>query len=352
MPQRRIRRSRRDEQENEGARAPRRGPEQRSPGMIGERVAPARALENVLNAPPGMVRPQNVLALQRTVGNQAVQRLLAQRQPAQVRQRMSPNVIALKRRLKRLDFVRIKRKDAKIAQKALSLIGLREKPDDAYGHWWLEIGDLKDRVEWKPQESYGWWPSRKVNVKSTFAGVPGLLNRGKGDRDPHHDDPAPEQFHPAYEVDDNSNYNEVRERVINEIQGFARGFQGSWNWRLGWGKNCHTFQQRLKTAVGLHNKQTDYWFRQPEEGGTDTSEVLRVKRDQRLMRLIDRLIYDGIGEDLFSTETAKEILKGQFNLAGKDDWAGVSAEVKAALAQKLDVSPETLQLRAENVFRE
>ena len=35
---------------------------------------------------------------------------------------------------------------------------------------------------------------------------------------------------------------------------FATGFKGSWNWRLAWGKNCHTFQDRMKKQLHLHNQ--------------------------------------------------------------------------------------------------
>jgi hypothetical protein len=206
-------------------------------------------------------------------------------------------------------------------------------------------------VDWKPQVSYGWWPSHRVNTKQTLVGVPGVLNRGEGEKDPHHGDNAPQHFHPAFEVDDNANYDEVRNRVITEIQSFAHGFQGSWNWRLGWGKNCHTFQQRLKTAVGLHNKETYYWLRQPEDG-QDTSSVLNEKREQRLRAAINRLVYDDIGEDLFSQEAADRILKTDLKISNRGDWDGLSAEVKTALAQKLGVSMESLQNKAEAAFPE
>lgn len=43
---------------------------------------------------------------------------------------------------------------------------LEGEEEDAYGHWWVELGN----------ESYGWWPAKGVDLLSTLTGVPGYLN--------------------------------------------------------------------------------------------------------------------------------------------------------------------------------
>lgn len=320
-----------------------------------KRKSPALEYQRVVSGPAAVVDPAGVLALQRTVGNQTVQRLLAQRQEAEVRQRMAPNVIALKKRLRRLDFVRLKRKHDRAAQKFLSMIKLARKPDDAYGHWWLEIGDFEHHTNWDPKESFGWWPTRGAlggglgGIKRTFSGVPGILNRGEGARDPHHGDAAEDEFHPAYEVDDNDDYDAVRSKVIGDIQNFAYGFEGSWNWRLGWGKNCHSFQQRLKTAVGLHNKHTNRWFNKPEESGS-TADVLTEKRNERLVNRLQTLGYNDIGEDLFDTGVARTILRESLGIAHGQQWLAIPPETRQQMADILGVSVETLKARGNTVF--
>ena len=161
-----------------------------------------------------------------------------------------------------LDFVRIKKKDTHIAKMVLSKMKLAKKPDDAYGHWWIEIGDKTGGAShkvgnWTPIESYGWWPSVGVDTITTFKGVPGQLNRG-ATKDPHHGDDAKTEYHPVKTVDDTDDYETIRNQVLTDIRQFAQGFQGSWNWRLGWGKNCHTFLDRLKekNTFTSSNKQS------------------------------------------------------------------------------------------------
>src|SRR5204863_410293 len=72
---------------------------------------------------------------------------------------------------------------------------------------------------------------------------------------------ADEEFHPVLEVDDNAAYEAVRDDVAEKVRAFAKGFKGTWNWRLGWGKNCHTFQERMKKHLGVHHQTSKYWLR-------------------------------------------------------------------------------------------
>lgn len=179
--------------------------------------------------------------------------------------------VALKRRKMHLDFVRMKRMDVRYTRAIRKKLGLQVEADPnrqgTYGHWWTEIGDL-DRTKafdlWEPTESYGWWPKSGVQAtfESTWGGVPGQLNQGDP-RDPHHGEDAPVEFHPVMEVDDKDDYVTVRAQVEQEIRNFATGFKGSWNWRLGWGKNCQTFQKALKKRVGLHYTKSRDWLYDP-----------------------------------------------------------------------------------------
>jgi hypothetical protein len=172
----------------------------------------------------------------------------------------------LNRKLKYLDFVVMKRKETHIAKMLLHKLKLAKEPDDAYGHWWTEIGDLIG-ANWVPTESYGWWPAVGVNIWSTLKGVLGSLNRGGGNQDPHHGDADAASFHPVMDVPVGDTYQDVRNRVTAAIRNFATGFKGKWKWRLGWGKNCHTFQERLMKAVGLKKGKADEWLKAPEPTG-------------------------------------------------------------------------------------
>lgn len=187
--------------------------------------------------------------------------------------------IHLKRTKKHLDFVRIKKKDTHIAREVtyrfLHAIGADKQAEkvitdqhgeqyDTYGHWWVEVGSLAtagDLSSWRPAKSYGWWPSQGVNLKQTLKiqTIPGVLNRNQP-QDPHHGDRAEVEYHPVLEVDDAAAYVTVRDQVLNDVEAFARGFSGSWNWRLRWGKNCHTFVDRLKTKTKLHHQKSKSWL--------------------------------------------------------------------------------------------
>jgi hypothetical protein len=179
-----------------------------------------------------------------------------QRKAGSISGGMAAGRISRKKSLRRLDFIKMKRHETHIVKMLLAKIKLAKKPDDAYGHWWTELGAYSREGEWHPQESYGWWPSQGVGIKETFKGVVGKLNGvgyfggGSSTKDPHHGEAAAE-FNPAMEVDDSVDSKKLRDETIGKVRSFAKGFKGSWNWRLGWGKNCHTFQERMMKALSL-----------------------------------------------------------------------------------------------------
>ncbi|MGH9056107.1 MAG: DUF4157 domain-containing protein [Acidimicrobiales bacterium] len=189
-------------------------------------------------------------------------------------------LVHLKRSNKYLDFLRIKKKDTHIAReiatRVLGKVGATDlakkvitdkqtgEEYDTYGHWWIEAGSLPDPANlasWHPAESYGWWPSTSVGLKQTLKieRVEGALNQGSA-KDPHHGEGAETEYHPVMEVDDAADYATVRDQVVGEVRSFAHAFSGSWNWRLGWGKNCHTFVDRLKKKLKLHHQKAKGWL--------------------------------------------------------------------------------------------
>jgi hypothetical protein len=188
-------------------------------------------------------------------------------------QRAPADLISLKRRKMHLDFVRMKRKDIRWGRAIRKKLGMQVGQDPyghgTYGHWWTEIGDLSQDpnatpdARWHARQSYGWWPSGGVQGgRQAWQGVPGELNQG-GQNDPHHNEPAPVEFHPVMDVDDTDDYVAVRDKVAQDIRTFATGFHGVWNWRLGWGQNCQTFQKALKKRLGLHYTKNKYWLSDP-----------------------------------------------------------------------------------------
>ncbi|HVF51077.1 MAG TPA: hypothetical protein VNA19_13365 [Pyrinomonadaceae bacterium] len=107
--------------------------------------------------------------------------------------------------------------------------------EDQYGHWWMEIDG---------KESYGWWPKGPVGIKETFGGTDGELNGqsnfgGSATQDPHHGDPADEQFNPMTSDGDCRTDAEIN----NCLRSFAKSYSGEWRWTFGRGQNCHTFQE-------------------------------------------------------------------------------------------------------------
>ncbi len=210
----------------------------------------------------------------------------------QVNNTLPANRVSTKKKKMYLDFVRMKRADPQFSKIIGSIIGNkrlknkgadREGADDTgtYGHWWTELGDMEGNFPgtWAPAESYGWWPSKSVSTKETFAGVEGSLNQGQAN-DPHHGHSVSNSnmFHPVMELDTTADYTAVRQKVVSDIRKFSKGYKGKWAWRFGWGKNCHTFQQALKKAVGIHNQKGEAWLKKPE--GTESLGAQSAKEQQ------------------------------------------------------------------------
>lgn len=198
--------------------------------------------------------------------------------------RHDTNQVHLKRSKKHVDFVRMKRKKTHITRmltgKALRAVGADQMAEgveqdlDFYGHWWVEVGTLSLTGEWTPVRSYGWWPTDSVNIAQTLKieRIEGELNQGDHN-DPHHGEDADIEFHPVMEVDDALGYDTIQQNLLRDIDNFATSFSGSWNWRLSWGKNCHTFQERMKKQLHLHNQKSKQWLRDPNAGAKQQAAV-------------------------------------------------------------------------------
>ena len=124
---------------------------------------------------------------------------------------------------------------------------------DYWGHWWIELGD----------ESYGWWPSNKVdNIKAAMKGVRGDLNGqksfgGTATKDPHHGDKAEESFNPRRNENGTMQYGGAKgkkcqctteEDAKDCIRAFAKNYSGEWRWP---GRSCHTFQEEAMSNCCL-----------------------------------------------------------------------------------------------------
>lgn len=259
--------------------------------------------------------------------------------------------VHLKRVKKHLDFVRMKRKETHItrmlASKALSAVGaddLAQKVDmkdgeevDHYGHWWIETGLLTTSKQWKPDQSYGWWPSKSVSIKETLKidRVDGQLNRGEA-VDPHHGEAADTEFHPVMEVDDAEDYDAVKKRVLGQIDQFARSFSGSWNWRLAWGKNCHTFQDRMKKRLGLHYQKSKFWLTDPNAAANEQAQADAQSKTQFLQpwRMLD-----GVGDLAMAMP---ESMKPDLSVVDVNYLRSLTDEQKAAIMTFVGCSAQTM----------
>jgi Domain of unknown function (DUF4157) len=189
-------------------------------------------------------------------------------EPVVVRQRIRGAHVSFKKEKMHLDFVRMKRMDPQYSKIIGKMVGIdvgEEQSGGTYGHWWTEIGDLDPITnEFDYKQSYGWWPKDGVSgVGETFGGVEGALNAGDA-QDPHAGEVAPTEFHPVMEVDTaKETYDQIRKRVTQKIDTVAKAYTGKWHWRLGWGKNCHTFQQHLKTKADVHYQKSKKWLYDP-----------------------------------------------------------------------------------------
>lgn len=188
-----------------------------------------------------------------------------------VRSGMPADRVSTKKRMLYLDFVKMRRYDPKYGKAIKETLGMDVDDDSeggTFGHWWTEVGVRDpDTGTFTHKESYGWWPVQGVGgVGDLLGGVPGALNKGY-DQDPHAGDPPAAgltEFHPAMNVDtDAEDYDAIRKRVTADIDTFANGYKGKWHWKLGWGKNCHTFQQSMKTQTKMHYQKASGWLVDP-----------------------------------------------------------------------------------------
>ena len=113
--------------------------------------------------------------------------------------------------------------------------------EEKYGHWWVEIDG---------SESYGWWPKYSVGLWETLTGTDGELNgqtsfRGTPTKDPHHGDSADESFNPT------APSGTTNASIKTCIRKFTKSYSGEWRWTLGWGQNCHTFQEDMMEKCDL-----------------------------------------------------------------------------------------------------
>ena len=187
-----------------------------------------------------------------------------------VRAGMPAGRVSRKKQMLYLDFVKMKRYDPKfgrIIKKKLGMDVAANVPGGSYGHWWTEVGKRDpDTGVFAHDRSYGWWPTNGASPSGALLGVPGSLNGGdlQDDHAGETGKPGLTEFHPAMNLDTAvETYDEIRTRVTNAIDNFARGYSGVWQWKLGWGQNCHTFQQDMKTRVKMHYQSAKGWLEDP-----------------------------------------------------------------------------------------
>lgn len=209
--------------------------------------------------------------------------------PVTIRERVAGAHISPKKEKRHLDFVRMKRLDpeySRIIKKIIGVGGGGGGGGGTFGHWWTEVGD-RDPItdDFDFHKSYGWWPHEDADmngVVDALGGVEGQLNAGD-EQDPHAGETAPIEFHPVMDVDTAAEtYDQIRTRVTNKIEQVATAYTGSWQWKLGWGKNCHTFQQHLKSKVGLHYQKSNKWLVDPNAMGVAQQKDQERQADAKL----------------------------------------------------------------------
>lgn len=148
------------------------------------------------------------------------------------------------------------------AFREVKLITLKRKQmdpfgqQDKYGHWWFEIGDPTDLAS----ESYGWYPMFDPSLYGTLSGVPGELNgqtsfNGTPTTDPDHGTQADEAFHPVVPITDTR----TDAQIADCLRAFAQQYSGYWQWSLGAGQNCRTFQWEALKHCGLRERMPTLW---------------------------------------------------------------------------------------------
>lgn len=232
--------------------------------------------------------------------------------PVEVRHRVGGRHISTKKEKVHLDFIRMKRMDPQFSKIIGKIVGVdlggdEEQSGGTYGHWWTEIGNLDPVTnDFDYDRSYGWWPKDGVGgVKETFGGVEGALNAGET-QDPHAGETAPIEFHPVVEVDTaKESYDQIRQRITQKIDTTAKSYTGKWHWRFGWGKNCHTFQQHLKTKAGIHYQKSKKWLNDPAAQAKAAEKQKAAKLDQERrdanMQMAERWI-DFKGDTIGTTD--------------------------------------------------
>jgi len=167
------------------------------------------------------------------------------------------NHINRKKVQRQLDFLRLKRKNARIVKETLGKMKImRKSMGDPLAHSWMEAG--KTSKGWEPAESYGWWPSKGEEMASSTAqGVPGLLNamgkapRSSRTRDPHQGEKPDEEFQPVAEIDQDSKYEKLLDDVTKRARDFANSFKDRWSWRNRWGANSANFMHKMMMKLKL-----------------------------------------------------------------------------------------------------
>jgi hypothetical protein len=291
----------------------------------------------------------------------------------------SPQEVHLKRVTRRLDFVKVNKIPiglhltllAAMLQWPMKGLADRIRPKEGQrdgGHWWVELGSAATDGSWSPFESYGWWPELQEDGIRPPGGKPlwfwelfkmkrveGVLNQGRAEpRDPHHGHEAKDDYFPAVEVEETMSYEAIRALYTKRIRDFAYGFEGSWNWRFGWGKNCHTFIERLERRLGARRDDGAPLLTDPRQNAA-LDALLDVPKDER-----DFALKFASLRGLPGFLLVKELkwLKGEYLPAGEAPavsgfdlslLAG-SYDAMVALPKLVGCDPATLQRAFETVW--
>ncbi len=219
--------------------------------------------------------------------------------PAGVKIQSQPveNYLSRKEVARRLDFVVMKRNAPQVTKALLNQLGIGNYRD-TYGHWWTEI--LPQGQSQPGDKSYGWWPKVDPTIKQTLKidRIDGILNAGQP-HDPHHGEKANEEFKPAIQVDEDANFLEIYNRTVANIESFAHSFSGTWNWRLAWGKNCHTFQERMMKQLGMEkNDEAPFLSRERKIDELEKNEYAKIEKEKPEWDDVDEIAKNSIYQEL------------------------------------------------------
>jgi hypothetical protein len=223
------------------------------------------------------------------------------------------------------------------------------------GHWWIELGTTGNTGTWTPVESYGWWPTvDRGGAKPMYSWevlklkrVDGAINQDGSSHDKHEGDPAPTWYYPRATFDDELPYAAVRAHYEGLVRNFARSFSGSWNWRLNWGKNCHTFIERLERALGFSAGGNRPTLRDPRRSemslaaaGLDAGQKATLNKFATLRGYGPAELLNGI---LYLAQYGV-IDKNTFYELNHDD------DLRAAVLQSIGAQPRALNNAIRQVF--